>query len=241
MRTHRNITQKEIDVLLSNGTECSNLDLVQVKDGFNPQYIKNTIFSGKIKLGVFEKDFTLSGGLKKHSGIYNAVIHNCTIGDNVVIENIQNYIANYTIGKNTFIQNVDVILVDGKTTFGNGVEVKVLNETGGREVHINDKLTAHFAYIYSLYRHRPKLIEQMKNITFFYCDKHSSIRGTIGQNCMILNVGYIKNVRIGSFCKITGAMKLKNGSINSNEHAPVYIGRNVIAEDFIVSSGSTID
>src|SRR5690554_810057 len=90
MRTHRNITQKEIDVLLSNGTECSNWDLVQVKDGFNPQYIKNTIFSGKIKLGVFEKDFTLSGGLKKHSGIYNAVIHNCTIGDNVLIENIQN-------------------------------------------------------------------------------------------------------------------------------------------------------
>lgn len=240
MRTHRNITQKEIDVLLSNGTECSNWDLVQVKDGFNPQYIKNTIFSGKIKLGVFEKDFTLSGGLKKHSGIYNAVIHNCTIGDNVLIENIQNYIANYSIGKNSFIQNVDVILVDGKTSFGNGVQVNVLNETGGREVHINDKLSAHFAYIYSLYRHRPKLIEKMKAITDFYCDKHSSKIGIIGNDCKILNVGYIKNVKIGPYCNITGTMKLKNGSINSNEHAPVYIGRNVIAQDFIISSGSSI-
>ncbi|MDD3511188.1 MAG: DUF4954 family protein [Fermentimonas sp.] len=240
MRTHRNITQKEIDVLLSNGTECSNWDLVQVKDGFNPQYIKNTIFSGKIKLGVFEKDFTLSGGLKKHSGIYNAVIHNCTIGDNVLIENIQNYIANYSIGKNSFIQNVDVILVDGKTSFGNGVQVNVLNETGGREVHINDKLSAHFAYIYSLYRHRPKLIEKMKAITDFYCDKHSSEIGIIGNDCKILNVGYIKNVKIGPYCNITGTMKLKNGSINSNEHAPVYIGRNVIAQDFIISSGSSI-
>ena len=240
MRTHRNITQKEIDVLLSNGTECSNWDLVQVKDGFNPQYIKNTIFSGKIKLGVFEKDFTLSGGLKKHSGIYNAVIHNCIIGDNVLIENIQNYIANYSIGKNSFIQNVDVILVDGKTSFGNGVQVNVLNETGGREVHINDKLSAHFAYIYSLYRHRPKLIEKMKAITDFYCDKHSSEIGIIGNDCKILNVGYIKNVKIGPYCNITGTMKLKNGSINSNEHAPVYIGRNVIAQDFIISSGSSI-
>ena len=240
MRTHRNITQKEIDVLLSNGTECSNWDLVQVKDGFNPQYIKNTIFSGKIKLGVFEKDFTLSGGLKKHSGIYNAVIHNCTIGDNVLIENIQNYIANYSIGKNSFIQNVDVILVDGKTSFGNGVQVNVLNETGGREVHINDKLSAHFAYIYSLYRHRPKLIEKMKAITDFYCDKHSSEIGIIGNDCKILNVGYIKNVKIGPYCNITGTMKLKNGSINSNEHAPVYIGRNVIAQDFTISSGSSI-
>ena len=53
------------------------------------------------------------------------------MGDNVVIENVQNYIANYDIGDDCFIQNVDVIMVDGVSTFGNGVEVNVLNETGG--------------------------------------------------------------------------------------------------------------
>ena len=52
-------------------------------------------------------------------------------------ENIQNYIANYEIGHDTFIENVDIILVDGVSKFGNGVEVSVLNETGGREVLIN--------------------------------------------------------------------------------------------------------
>ena len=44
------------------------------------------------------------------------------------------YIANYEIGSDTFIENVDIILVDRLSTFGNGVEVAVLNETGGREV-----------------------------------------------------------------------------------------------------------
>lgn len=240
MHNFRYLTQTEIDILSSNGSICFNWNLVLVKDGFEPHYIRNTQFSGNIKLGVFEKEFTLPGGLKKHSGIHNSVLHNCTIGDNVLIENIQNYIANYTIGDNCFIQNVDVILVDRKTSFGNGVQVNVLNETGGREVHINDKLSAHFAYIYSLYRHRPKLIERMKAITDNYCDKHSSDIGTIGNDCKILNVGYIKNVKIGPYCNITGSMKLKNGSINSNKNAPVYIGRNVIAQDFIISSGSTI-
>ncbi len=212
-----------------------------MKEGFNPSRVKNSRFSGTIQLGIFEKEFNLPGGLKKQAGLNQAVLHNCFVGDNVVIENVQNYIANYTIGDNCFIQNVDVILVDGTTSFGNGVQVNVLNETGGREVHINDKLSAHFAYIYSLYRHRPRLIEQMKKIIDYYRDKHSSDRGTIGDDCMIVNVGYIKNMRIGPCCKITGAMKLKNGSINSNQHASVYIGRNVIAEDFIISSGSTID
>ena len=241
MHQHRNLTQGEIEQLEKQGCSCPDWGQVTVKNGFDPRYVKNTQFSGKVSLGIFETWFELAGGLQKHAGINNAVIHNCDIGDNVVIENVQNYISNYTIGDNCFIQNVDVILVDGTTTFGNGVQVNVLNETGGREVHINDKLSAHFAYIYALYRHRPALIERMKAIIDFYCSKHASDKGTIGSNCKIVNVGYIKNVRIGEHCKITGAMKLKNGSINSNVHDPVYIGRNVIAEDFIVSSGSTID
>lgn len=241
MPSYRSLTQAEILALQQNGCSSTNWDAVRVKEGFLPDHIRHAQFSGQIELGLFEKEFPLAGGLKKHAGINHAVLHNCTVGDNVVIENVQNYIANYTIGNDCFIQNVDVIMVDGVTTFGNGVEVCVLNETGGREVHINDKLSAHFAYIYSLYRHRPVLIEKMKAIIDFYCDKHASDRGSIGNSCKIVNVGYIKNVRIGPHTKITGAMKLKNGSINGNEHDPVYIGRNVIAEDFIISSGTTID
>lgn len=241
MQDSRNLTQSEINQLEGNGCSCPDWKLITVKEGFDPRYVRESHFSGRIELGLFEKIFSLPGGLQKHASINRAVIHNCTIGDNVMIENVQNYIANYTICDNCFIQNIDVILVDGMTTFGNGVQVNVLNESGGREVHINDKLSAHFAYIYSLYRHRPKLVERMKAIIDYYCDKHASDRGYIGHDCKIVNVGYIKNVRIGAFCKITGAMKLKNGSINSNEYDPVYIGRNVIAEDFIVSSGSTID
>lgn len=241
MKEYRNLTPQEIIQLENQGCECEDWSLVKVSDSFEAKYVKNTRFSGQIKIGALKKEFPLAGGLKKHSCINNAVIHNCEIGDNVVIENIQNYIANYIIGENCFIQNVDVIMVDGKTSFGNGIEVRVLNETGGREVHIHDKLSAHFAYVYSLYRHRPNLIKRMKEIVDFYSDKHASEMGTIGKNSMIVNVGYIKNVKIGESCKITGAMKLKNGSINSNSLAPVYIGRNVIAQDFIVSSDSCVD
>lgn len=241
MQELRSLTPQEIERLQSQNCECADWTRVKVSAGFNPHFIKNTRFSGKIKLGVLENEFELAGGLKKHSCINNAVIHNCEIGNNVVIENIQNYIANYLIGDNCFIQNVDVILVDAKTAFGNGTEVNVLNESGGREVHIHDKLSAHFAYVYALYRHRPSLIKRMKAMVDYYAGKHASDMGSIGNDAMIVNVGYIKNVRIGSFCKITGAMKLKNGSINSNKQAPVYVGRNVIAEDFIISSGSRID
>ena len=241
MSKYRQLSEQEIDILKTNGCSADNWTDVKVVTDFTPNYITSTRFSGKIRLGTFEKEFQLPGGLTKHSCIHRAIIHNCDIGNDVVIENVQNYIANYTIGNNCFIQNIDVMLVDGTSTFGNGVKVSVLNETGGREVFIHNKLSAHFAYIYSLYRHRPRLIENMYAMIDRYCNKYASDRGTVGDNCTIVNVGYIENVNVGDHCKIMGAMKLKNGTINSNSFAPVKVGRNVIAEDFIISSDSRVE
>ena len=238
---YRNISASEISELIKNGCTCDDWSSIQVRDGFSSKHIKDSQFSGNVKIGLLEKTFHLAGGVKKHSCITNAVIHNCTIGDNVVIENIQNYIANYTIGDSCFIQNVDVIYVEGNASFGQGTEVRVLNETGGREVYMTDKLSSHFAYIFSLYRHRPNLTERMKAITDEYCKQKISNIGQIESNCEIVNVGCIKNVNIGAHCVIQGAMMLKRGTIISNETAPVYVGRNVIATDFIVLSGSKLN
>jgi NDP-sugar pyrophosphorylase family protein len=238
---HRNLIQSEIEALKRNGCVAENWNDILVHNDFKPDYIRYVKFSGKIKLGVFEDDFCLPGGLKKHSGIQNAWLHNCEIGNSALIENIQNYIANYQIGNNVHIQNIHSLYVDGETSFGNGVEVSVLNETGGREVLIYDKLSAHFAYILSCYRHRPKLIGKLQNMVKSYARKQTSATGTIGNNVTIVNTGTIRNVKIGDCTVIEGARLLRNGSINSNVHDPVHIGYSVIAKDFIICSGSNVE
>ncbi|MCS3085298.1 DUF4954 family protein [Bacteroides ovatus] len=63
------------------------------------------------------------------------------------------------------MENVDIILVDRLTTFGNGVEATVLNETGGREVLITTSCQRIRPAYWPLYRHRPELINRMKAIT----------------------------------------------------------------------------
>jgi len=121
------------------------------------------------------------------------------------------------------------------------VEAAFLNETGGREVMINDKLSAHVAYILALYRHRPELIQRLRRMIRFYADKHASETGTIGDNVQIMNTGLIRNVKIGDNASIEGARRLENGSINSNEYDPVHVGYGVIAEDFILCSGAHVE
>lgn len=239
--SYRHLTYAEISALEAQSCVAQEWSRVMVADGFLTDNIHNVRFSGDVRLGVFKREFVLDGGLSRLAGVRHATLHNVVVGDNCSIDNVHNYIANYTIGHDTFIENVDLILVDGHSSFGNGVAVNVLNETGGREVYITDRLSAHMAYIMAMYRHRPALTSQLRQMTDFYTAKHSASVGEIGANVRIVNSGSLRNVRVGDHTTIEGVSRLTNGSINGNIDAPVHMGHGVICDDFIISSGSRVD
>lgn len=241
MEGFRRLTDEEVNVLKEQMCSASDWSTIEVAQDFSPEHVRYARFSGNIRIGAFHKQFFLSGGMVKHSGIYYATLHNVTVGDDCCIENVKNYIANYDIGSGTFIENVDIILTDGRCSFGNGVEVSVLNETGGCEVMIYDRLSAQTAYIMTCYRNRPVLMKAMREMILKYVSTVESPVGTIGRDVVIADTGYIKNVRIGDSCKIEGASRLKNGSINSNPHSPIHIGVGVVGDDFIISSGASVE
>ena len=237
---YRKLTNAEIAQLEAQECSAENWAEVEVAQEFDPRYVRNTRFSGHNRLGVFRREIEMPGGLKVHSGIYNATLHNCEVGDDAHLYNIHNYIANYRIGRETCIENVNAILVDGKTTFGNGVRVPVMNEGGGREIPIFNELSASLAYILTLYRHRPKMIHEVERLIDAYAETQASEVGYIGDHVRILNCGSIKNVKVGDYAELTGVSRLKNGTINSNEYAPVRLGSGVKCVDFIIASGVEI-
>ena len=241
MKPYRSLTEKEIATMVVYGCSAEDWKNVTVAENFNPQFVSNVSFSGVVKLGSFEKVFEMAGGFKKHSGIYNCCIHNCIIGNNVFIDKVHNYIANYEICDEAFIENTNIIFVDGKTSFGNGLKVPVMNETGGREIPIFNELSAPLAYILTFYRHRPEMIANIQKMIEDYSESVSSTMGRIGEKVQIVNCGRIKNVWIGDFACIKGVSNLKNGTINSNEKAPVRIGSGVKCKNFIISTGVQIN
>lgn len=240
MTKYRKLNRTEIERLTAQECMADNWNQVHVAEGFSPAHIAHTRFSGEVYLGRFEQEIELPGGLRKHAGLRHVTLHNCTIGNNTLIENIPNYVANYQIGDYCYIQNVNLLLTEGESCFGNNTEVSVLNETGGREVPIYNRLSAQLAYIVAMYRHRPDLIGRLGQMIADYARSVKSTRGTIGNGVHIVNTGTIRNVCIGDACRIEGASRLDNGTINSCTEAPVYIGANVTAEDFIISSGACV-
>jgi hypothetical protein len=240
MTTYRSISNEEIEVLCKNGCFCEDWLRVKVKDGFIADRIRNVSFSGDVFLGVFKRKVSFPGGIERFSGIYNATIHNCVIEDDVYINQIKNYIANYTIGKYSVIESVDSLVVDGISSFGNGTRVAVLNETGGREIPIYNELSVHTAYLIAFYRHKPELITRLVRMIDDYTESVSSGMGIVGESAYIVSSRNIRNVNIGPYASIEGVYRLDNGSVNSSEKDPSYIGSGVIAVNFITASGCTI-
>ncbi len=237
---YRQLTDREIKQLLKQGCSSTDWKKVEVSPDFSPLNIENSKFTGKIRLNCFKKTVDLIGGITFETGIYNAWLHNCDIGKDVLIRNVRNYIANYIIGEEVIIHNVTTMATDGISTFGNGIRVETINEGGGREIPIYDNLTTQVAYIMALYRHRPELVAALYGMAENYINLIKSDKGIIGAGSRILNCNTMINVKTGPATFIDGAEKLKNGSINSNSDAPVEIGEGVIMEDFIVGSGSKI-
>ena len=86
----RKLAQEEIAVLISQGCTAEDWNRITVADGFSTNHIHHTEFSGDIRLGVFDKEFTLPGGVRRHSGLNQVHLHNVCVGDNCRIEHVQN-------------------------------------------------------------------------------------------------------------------------------------------------------
>lgn len=237
---YRKLSEEEIVNLIRNGCRADNWNNILVKDGFNTEHISNTCFSGNIKLGCFGARSSGCGNMVIYSGISNAKLHNCIIDDNVYICGVANYIANYAISSGVHIENVNRIICEGYSSFGNGTEVSVLNETGGRDVPVYDRLSAHLAYMLAMYRYRPEMIKKIRAMILDYVTEKSSDMGYIGKYARICNTNEIRNVHIGEHCVVDGASRLENGTLADSADDPVYVGTNVIAEDFIMCSGANV-
>ena len=236
----RKLTENEIAILNEQLCKADDWSLIAVREGFSPSTIHNVYFSGNVSLGVYTSEIDVGNGIYKKSGIRNAYIQDCRIADNVYISDVKNLI-NYDIEENVIIENVGRLQLIGETTFGNGIDIEVLNANGNRKFPMFDRLTAQLAYLMATYRQNPGFNKKLEDIITLYVESKKSSRGLIKRNSRITDSGKIINVWVGESAHISGALCLEEGTISSNRLAPVHIGDGVNARSFIMMSGSTID
>lgn len=236
---YRLLTEQEIIQLTRQGCQADNWQDVLVKDGFQTAFVRNTIFMGSIKLGRSGDPVEVERGLFRPAGLCNCTLQHCEIGDGVFISNTE-LISNYCIDDHVVIYNTGSIMVSGETTFGNGTELEIMSEAGGREIIIFDRLSAQLAYIFTFYRHDQELIKQLRFLILSYVAGLKSATGRIGSHSRICHAGKILNVTMGSYAEVSGARLLEECSITSHQAAPVKVGEGAIVKKAVLLSGSSV-
>ena len=233
----RNLTPEEIYLLEKQGCQADDWMTIVVKEAFNPDLIWHTTFEGNNSLGLISNQS--EGEEKQDVGIFHARIINCQIGDQVRIEHVKR-LENYDIGDNCILEDIGSISVISETTFGNGTELEVLNEAGGRSLPIYDKLSAQAAWLIVQCRHDIQMISKLQELIAAYAETKKSTKGVIGAHTIIRHCTSIQNVNIGKGAQLFGVQNLEEGTILSTLKAVTKIGDSVAANHFIIQEGSHV-
>jgi len=246
----RNLRSDEVERLVKNDNTADNWDEILVTDQFDTNQIKNTRFFGLVRIGCLRNVILQHHDLRVPSGITNSLIISCDIGDDVAIHNVH-YMAHYIIGDCCILFNIQEMNTTDHAKFGNGIVKKgepenvrtwidLMNESGCRRVLPFDGMITADAYLWAKYVDDSAMQANLKKITQESFDNERGYYGTIGSQSVIKNSLILKDVKIGPFCYIKGANKLKNLTINSSGEEPTQIGEGVELVNGIIGYGCHI-
>lgn len=228
-----------IQTLTAQGCSSPDWSVVHFSPHTDFSRIRNVRFIGNVQVGDNRQNISMEG-VEQECGITNAAIANCTIGDHVRIANIGSVISNYTIEDNVVIEDVSSLSAEPETSCGNGVEVDVVNEAGGRGTILYNDLNTQTAYLQALMKHNDLFTKKLSALVAKTIER-SSRRPVIGTHARVLHCGTIHNVSIGAYAYIHGAQFLENGTLLSCKEHPAEIGEAVQGRSFIIAEGAKID
>lgn len=211
------VSAEQIKQLESNRCWSEDWAKVRAVDGFNPRHCYNTTFFGECSLGKFDPaPVDVDKGVKLSPGVYNSVVINSEIGDNALVYNV-GLLSNYVVGPDAVLANTQSITCSGETAFGNGVELSIAIETGGREVLSYADMTIPVAAAVAKSRDKKELLDEYAAFVKSYTDAAKSAKGIVEQGAKIINSGKVVNVFVGPYAVIDNATKVSDSTLLSNK------------------------
>jgi carbonic anhydrase/acetyltransferase-like protein (isoleucine patch superfamily) len=191
--------QKEIDELVATGNICDNWNNIRVAEDFTTKNIKNSKFTGKIKLHGFSGKMRIYKGVEFKTGIFDSWINESIVED-AYIYNVKLF-SNSVACENSLIFNVSSITCDKDM-----VQIKIGTEMGHRILKRlfceNDRTVigrnSNVCNINSL---------ENSHLSDFVCIENGAVvrDSIIENNSSITDNAIVKSSFIGSFSHISEA------------------------------------
>lgn len=231
----RALTIEEIAILERNGNSCDNWAFLQVEASFDPNRVRNSIFSGHVSLPAFYGTVMTPGGISVPTGIYRSTVQDCVI-ENAHIQDVS-HISGVIVSQGAILQNIGSFVTSGLTTYGAGKSIPVGNELGGRTLRISSDMT--FEIVEDLLLDRKDVETQQACSQLFdvWLPEIQQKVCFVGKGAMLCNTTVVRNSWIGPHARIDGAAKIRNSVIASSLEYPSEIYDGVILEGVQMQEG----
>ncbi len=236
----RPLNKNEIHALEDNGNLCRDWAGILVAENFIPRHIHKNYFHGKCILGHFTGIYMdAGGGIHLPSGIYGSSLADSEAGSESLIYNC-GIISGYIITGNSSILNTDSITARGMQRFGNGIEIPLGMESGGREITSFADITIPIAAAASMDRMDNGFIEYYREKLTGYMDELESPFGVICGNSIIRNTGSISGSFIGEYVNIDGAQAVINSTVLGGKEETTEISHGAFISNSCIQWGSSV-
>ncbi|MEN6626075.1 MAG: DUF4954 family protein [Candidatus Sumerlaeia bacterium] len=237
----RPLREEEIIRLERQGCVAGDWGGVSVGEGFDPSRVSGARLIGRVRLGALRGSVRAEGGIELPAEIRDATLADCRVGDDVRIHRVGGHIARYRIEDGAVIDHVGTLAARPGATFGAGAELLAVNEAGGRQVRLFGGMSSQFAYLLCMHRGRPALTAAMNRMIDAEVAAARAETGVIGRGARVVGVSDMVDVAVGPGAEIVGADSLRNGTILSEEGSPARVGASVVAKDFVIGEGSSVE
>ncbi|MDI6782722.1 MAG: DUF4954 family protein [bacterium] len=234
-----NLTTAQITKLKKNGNVAEDWKLVKVADGFDPDRVRNSSFYGEVILGKFDEKVAVGKNIELPSGIYNSTLINSIIGDNAIIRDVK-LLANYWIKEKAVVFNIAEIATQKATAFGNGVELSLAIETGGREVKTYGEITIDVATKIASSRKDKQLLAEYDKLVAEYVSEATSEKGIVCEGAVVKNTAKVLDTFVGPYAIIDNAIMVVNTTILSNKDEKTEVSDGAYVKNSIIQWGSEV-
>lgn len=233
----RGLTASERAGLKANGNSASDWDSVLVSGDLDVSLFENNRFAGMVRIGRMSGGVLRAGDLELPVGISGSFIDSCDIGDDCAIHDVRR-MCNYVTGARCMLFNVAELVCTGDSL--DGVEIAVMNESGGRSVAPFEGITTADAYLWAKYVDDKPLQECLREMTRAHNTRRAGCRSAVGEGSVLRDAGVILDSEIGPGCYIHGVARIERTSVMSTEEEPVEVGENAFLYGGVVGCGSEI-
>jgi len=235
----RPLKARQIARLKAQGCESSDWSKIYAADGFDSGAISQSRFEGQCVLGRFSAMPEMVSGVALPSGIHNATLVNCEVGDHAVVRNV-GLLANYLICSGAIVISVGEMTASPHPTFGNGVEIALGIETGERTICAFAELDLALATRLVRAPARSDLRRAYGEFIGRYLEAIALHKGYVGSGTAIRVCGRLSDVFVGEGAVIEGATAIANATILSNRDESSHVGDGVVIRNSLIQWGCEV-